>query len=156
MGSSRHTPGWDVLQMSEYARPFNKAEVTGLAKCNALEARAVPLSLPQALCRGLLVTSSGPPRPAPSGSRRGKGKDPFRCRRMSPADADYGWGPLDDSNRPLSISVPFPVGLRSSKGRGRICQEDNPRLIGYSRRRDAVGSFRPSTVCSSSMGSTDG
>ena len=93
MGSSCHTPGWDVLQMSEYARPSNKAEVAGLTKYNALEVQAVPLSSPQALCRALPVTSSSPPRPAPSGSRRGQGKDSFHCKRMSPADADYGWGP---------------------------------------------------------------
>ena len=42
MGSSRHAPGWDVLQMSGYTRPSNKAEVAGLAKCNAPEAREYP------------------------------------------------------------------------------------------------------------------
>ena len=137
MGSSCHAPGWNVLQMNEYTRPSTKVEVAGLAKCNAPEARAVPLSSPQALCRALLVTSSSPPRPAPSGSRREKGRDPSHCRRMSPADADYGWGPplgsLNDSGRPLSISAPLPAGLQSSKGRGRSCQGNNTRLIGYSR-----------------------
>ena len=141
MGSSRYTPDWNVLQMSEYARPSNKVEVTGLAKCNTLEAQAVPLSSPQALYRALPVTSSSLPRLAPSGSRRGKEKTlptaEEYCQQMLTMGGGPLMGPLSSSDRPLSISVLFPVDLQSSKGRGRTCQEDNTKLIGYSRQRDA-------------------
>ena len=137
MDSSRHAPDWDVLQVSEYARPSDKAEIAGLAKCNAPEAQAVPLSLPQALCRALLVTSSSPPRLASSGSRRKKERTlPAAeecCQQMLTIGGGLLLGPLGGSNRLLSISTPFPVGLQSSKDRGRTCQGDNTKLIGYSR-----------------------
>ena len=58
-------------------------------------------------------------------------------QQMLTTGGDSLLGSLDDSGRPLSISAPFPVGLQSSKGRRRTCQGDNPRLIEYSRRRDA-------------------
>ena len=127
-----------VLQLSEYTRPSNKAEVAGLAKCNVLKAQAVLLSLPQALCRVLPVTSSGPPRPAPSGSRRGKEKTLSTaeecCQQMLTMDGGTLSELLGSSNRLLSISTLFLAGLQSSKNRGRTCQEDNTKLIGYSRR----------------------
>ena len=117
-------------------------EVAGLAKCNAPEAQAVPLSSPQALHRALPVTSSSPSRPAPSGSRREKEEKKTlptaeECRQqMLTMGGSPLLGPLSGSDRPLGIGAPFPAGLRSSKGRGRTCWGDNMKLIGYSRRHN--------------------
>ena len=122
---------------------------------------AVPLSLFQALCRALLVTSSSPPRPAPSGSRRGR-KDPSCCTWMLPADADYRWRSPDWIPTTVMIDH-FWRACKAGRAGGEPAKGttwgwlNNPGGLTWGPEMEGpVGSFGPSTVCSSSVDSTDG